>query len=478
MLVEIATFAVLSVALLWAMMEQAGGALGWIWPLSAIGFAGLGYFFLNRRCTAPRIDRLTVVLLSGLAAVPLLQILPLPVLIVAVFSPARAELLRPAEALLGESKWTATLSVAPEMSEPYAVLGLGMALVFLIVRELSLRFRDHVHTWAPAWPLLAAGLFQGTLGIFQTYMEGGEGYARGTYSSRDYYAWFLELVLPFAVLYPLAILSRERPPQERPARPALKVCGLLVIAAVLLVSIIDSLSPMAFWATLTGLFLSGAIGLGFRRYLEPPVVIHAWTKWLPCGLIAAAALLGYLYLPVDALKKEFSELASSEAQPAGRIVQVWQDSKRLAGAYPVFGAGLGAYHSASLRYRTAAAGSATESAHSDYLQVLGETGFIGFLLGLALGLRVLYSAVYGIVYAGLPDDRMLSVACFASLTVALFLGFLNSNLSVPANALVLAWIAGMASTRLTVPVRRMRKLELLPPAASAAMPAQYTYFQK
>lgn len=472
------TLSILSFALIYAVYEQAGVTVDWNWSVAAAGFACLAYFITNRRCIVPRIDWLTAGLLGALVAVPVLQVIPFPVGVVAAISPARVELLRATEALLGPSKGGTTLSVDPWQTMQYVITISVLVLVFAVVRELSLRFRNRVHTWATAWPLLAVAAIQGALGFFQAYAEGGEGFARGTYVNRDHYAGLLELVLPFAVLYPVAILSRDKNRHESPAGPALKACGILGVAAVLLIGIIHSLSRMAFLATLAALFVSASIVLSLRSYIEQPVKISVWRKWLPVGVVAAVVLLGFVFLPTDPLIARFADLAKTEDISADTRAQIWRDTANLVRAFPVIGCGLGAYESAFLRYKTVAPGYTVDYAHNDYLQVLAEMGIIGFVIGLILVLRVLYSAIYGAIYAGLPDDRLFSIACIGSLTAILLHSFVDFNLYVPANAFAIAWIAGMASTRLTVPIRRWRKLELSPKAASAALPISQVHFQK
>ncbi len=458
MIPTILTFCLLSCSLAYAVYERAGVTSDWNWSIAASGFACALYFAFNPRCITPRIDKLTVCLLSGLVAIPVLQVLPLPVGIVGSISPMRVELMRAAESLLGPSKeWGLTLSVAPRLTAQYIFTVSALVVIFVVVRELSLRFRDHVHTWTIVWPLLAVATMEGILGFMQSYAEGGEGFARGTYVNRDHFAGLLELVLPFAVLYPVAILSREKQRHEAPAGPALKACGILAIAAVLLIGIIHSLSRMAFLATLAALFVSGSIALSLRSYIGQPVKISIWRKALPVAVSAIVMLLGFVFLPTDPLIARFSDLARTEDISADTRAQMWRDTAGLVRAYPVVGTGLGTYESAFLRYKSVAPMLTMDYAHNDYLQVLAETGVIGLGIGLILLFRVIYSAIYGAIYAGLPDDRLLSIACIGSLTAIVLHSFVDFNLYVPANAFVIAWVSGIASTRLTVPVRRQRK---------------------
>jgi O-antigen ligase len=453
------TLGLLSLALMYAVYEQAGVTPDWNWSVAAAGFTGFVYFTANLKSPVARLDRLTVWLLGLFTAIPVIQVIPLPANVIAWLSPVRVELLRAAELQLGPLPGGNTLSVAPWLTLQYVFTVSGLVLVFVVVRELSLQFRDHGHTWAPAWPLLAIATVEGVLGFIQAYAEGGEGFARGTYVNRDHYAGLLELVIPFAVMYPVAILSRNKERHESPALPALKASGILAIAAVLLIGIIHSLSRMGFLATLAALFIIASTTLSLRSYIERPVVITLWRKIVPIGAAALVVIMGFIFLPTDPLIARFSDLAKTEDISADTRAQIWRDSASLVRAFPVVGVGLGAYESALMRYKTVGPMNTTDYAHNDYVQVLAEMGIVGFGIGMLLLLRIIYSAAVGAIYAGLPEDRLLSIACFGSLIAIILHSFVDFNLYVPANSFAIAWIAGISATELRVPVRRQRKVE-------------------
>ena len=87
-------------------------------------------------------------------------------------------------------------------------------------------------------------------------------------------------------------------------------------------------------------------------------------------------------------------------------------------------------------------------AHNDYLQVLAEFGIFGFLSGLFFVIRLIQKTLRGVVYATSIDVRCISIACLASLTAILLHSLVDFNLYVPANGLVVAWIAGIAGVHL------------------------------
>jgi len=463
------TLGVLSLSFAYAVFQNAGVTPDWNWSLCAIGVACALYFLSSRWTTVPRLDRWTAGLLAAFLAVAVFQIVPLPINLVHVLSPTRVELLRATERILGRAPALTTLSVVPSLTFQYVLTIAGCVLVFLVLRELSIRFRDVVNAWVPAWPLIIVAALEGGLGFYQAYTVGGEGFARGTYAGRDHYAGLLELVLPFAVLYPLAILQRDRNRFESRALPAVKACGVLLLATTMLVGIVLSLCRMAFLSTLASLFIAGTLALTLpRRSIDPTIKISGWRRLLPIALVGFVVILGFIFLPTDQLIGRFSEFAQTERISADTRAQIWRETVGLIKDFPLFGCGLGGYESAFLRYKTVAPMFTVDYAHNDYLQVLAEMGILGFGIGLLLLLRVMYSAVSGAIRADSTDDRCLSIACLGSLTAITLHSFVDFNMYVPANALAVCWISGIAATRLTSD----RRLGLIETSSVVDVPAE------
>ncbi len=98
-----------------------------------------------------------------------------------------------------------------------------------------------------------------------------------------------------------------------------------------------------------------------------------------------------------------------------------------------------------MRFKTVAPMKTVDYAHNDYLQVQAEMGVIGFLAGLLLVGRLLQQTVRGARNARSVDERYLALACVASMTAMLLHSLVDFNMYVPANGMVFAWIAGIAS---------------------------------
>src|SRR5207248_1613684 len=84
------------------------------------------------------------------------------------------------------------------------------------------------------------------------------------------------------------------------------------------------------------------------------------------------------------------------------------------------------------------------NAHNDYLELLAELGAIGFLIPAALMTLVFFRAARAAVAGPGKETRLLGSACAGGIAAALIHSLTDFNLYVPAHAMALAWISGLA----------------------------------
>lgn len=361
---------------------------------------------------AGRAARWTAILLP---AYVLLQVVPLPVAALRLLSPARAEIVD-ALAPVGAGTGWASLSVFPAGTFQYFLLVCGYLAVFLLVREAA---------WRAAWPLIAIAALEAALGIWQHVGGAAEEMRRGTYANRNHFAGLLEMALPFAVMY-AAALSRR-------GRNALAACGAWALAALLFIGIVFSFSRMGFVASLVSLFVMGALAGSSRR------------RWVAAGVLAALLLGAFVFLPPDALILRFAQLASTDGLTGGGRTELWRETIPLIRAYLPFGCGLGGYESAFYPFKRSGMLVTDDFAHNDYLQLLAELGVPGFLIVAAGAFWVTRRALRGAVGLQDTEKRYFAVACAGALAAILLHSTVDFNLYIPANVMVLMWIAGMTA---------------------------------
>ncbi len=395
--------------------------------LLAVGLTGL----LSWSFPAPRVpvmERRVWIPMALLPGYLLLQIFPLPLFILRVLSPARAELLHGLTPLVS-SGTLASLSVAPAATFGQVLRVAAYLIVFLLVREAICHVPDQ--PWVVALPLVLVGSLEAVMGLMQYAADPASGVAKGTYINRNHFAGLLEMVIPFAVMY---VVSLSRRTGRIFTFSGLSVVAVAGTVLVILLAIVSSLSRMGFVATVCGLFIVGLflIRAGLLRRIT-----------FACTL--AAILLILVALPPDRLILRFSDAAGQHDVSRDVRRQVWTDTLHLIAAYPVFGCGAGAYAFAYPKYQSAVPFYTVDFAHNDYLQAMAELGLIGVLIVAFWILQMLVKCLATAASEPLLNRRTLGIACAGAWTAILVHSFSEFNLYIPANAMLLAWIAGITA---------------------------------
>ena len=238
-MVPVITLILLSFALAWAVFLKAGvEPTDWVVSLLIIGFVSQIYFWFTRRIhRAPPLPLWVRLVIWALPAYLVCQLIPLPLPILHFLSPARANLAAALTPIIPGIR-SAPLAENPTAATLGLFTILGYTATFLLIRELAWRWADR--PWVPAIPLIAIAAIESLIGLVQVFT--GSEMAMGTYQSHDHFPGLLEMVLPFALLWGLAILRRNIRRLDSPALPAAAVCGMWAIVALLLLAIIYSLS--------------------------------------------------------------------------------------------------------------------------------------------------------------------------------------------------------------------------------------------
>jgi len=415
-----------------------GGMQGRTWQIGLLFVGLIGVVFwtwMRHEHLSPPIDPWLRWLLLLLPAYVVFQAVPLPLWLVRVLSPARAELSDGMAKVFGGSGW-ATLSVIPGETV-FQLLGVVSALlVWLVVRELSWRCSNQ--PWLLVIPPLVVATLEAVLGLVQV-AEGAMGtVAEGTYANRNHFAGLLEMSLPFAVMTGVAFFQRARTFNEFTAALAgLQACALLV-ATLMFVAILYSLSRMGFVAALFALLLMGTLAWGSR--------LTAGKRWVGVAVIGSSIVLGFVFLSPDPLIFRFAEINAGDEVTAYDRALMWKETLPLIAAYPIFGCGLVGYESTFPRFNVTSQSHTVDYAHNDYLQVLAELGLVGSVLVgvLVVGLLSRTLRIACSRYSNL-DRWALALACSGALGAILLHSFVDFNLYVPANAMLLAWIGGIVS---------------------------------
>ncbi len=421
-----------------------GGAQPQQWQWSAVGIS-IGSLLALFSCQDPE-DRSPrrewgLLFLGLLVAWMTIQWIPIPLWALQQIAPERWAALNAVHAAIGSSadRW-ASLSTAPAATLDRLMNVLPAAAAFLGTRQMACWWRDRI--WIVLAPVVAIAFPEGILGMLQFYgtrMSGAAEPATGTYIYHNHFAGLMEMAFPLTVLWAVWIW-RQNAVRHRPEglRPALKTAALFAIAACILGGLVASLSRMGFISMAAASAVGCAVVLiGSRRRSHG-------LRWLWAIPAVLPALVLLLLLPPTELIARFGQITTETDMTIDARTDIWRDTLGEVAASPWTGVGLGAYEHGLYRFKTTAPINTVDFAHNDYLQILAEVGIPGATLAVALGIWILMRCGSVATSVG----RRLNGEFAAGLLVALVALGLHStadfNLYSPANALVLAWLAGVA----------------------------------
>jgi O-antigen ligase len=447
-----ASYVLLSVSLAFAVLSRGGvDPRQWAWSALGLSLAGI---ILTVPGALPDQGQRTSKALSVIGALLFwmgFQLVPLPPTFVAWLSPLRYSAVMVARDAIAQppGAWMA-LSVAPAATMERLLYVVPAMVVFFAARDLCCLW--HRRAWIIVAPVMAVASLESLLGLVQFYMMRVDGSGTppvtGTYVNRNHFSGLLELVFPLAML--AAVVAWRRGKATKPARPvscALLTVGLLGMAACLLFAVVASLSRMGFVAILSAILLTAIILLGSKSWGTG----RRWRWAIPAFVVLFVLVL----LPTQELLDRFTETPVTGQLTEIMRINIWKDTIHMIGSYRWVGSGLGAYEHGFFRFKTVAPLNTVDFAHNDYLQIAAELGVTGAILAGVLAMIVFWRVLAVVRCLRDTENWELAVGLLVALLTMGLHGLVDFNLYIPANALVLAWLCGVAdSTALCTPGTR------------------------
>ena len=293
--------------------------------------------------------------------------------------------------------------------------------------------------------------------IFWFYTPEGHGWIYGPYVNHNHYAGLMEMLVPVPLVFSLTRYAR--------GNVRTVIAG---VAALMAGTIFLSGSRGGMVALVIELILFGWI-LG-RTQKSPRLA--AIGAFLVIGLALVAWIGG------SELTKRFVTI-SAEARgelSGGTRWTIDRDGLRMFAKKPVLGWGLGTFPVVYPQFRTFYTNFLVNEAHNDYLQILVETGIIGF--GATMWFLIL---LYRRAFQNLEDwpdniNGAVSLAAMLGCTGIVVHSLVDFNLQVPANAAWFYVLAAVAASSYSIETRqrvrrsrthRLEDFELENPRSSA-----------
>jgi O-antigen ligase len=163
------------------------------------------------------------------------------------------------------------------------------------------------------------------------------------------------------------------------------------------------------------------------------------SKTALLSLLTAVIFATIVLAAWDRLEERFADLDEDHISRQA----VWEDSLGIMGDYPIFGTGLGTFENAYLRYQTTMPVSLFDHAHNDYVELITDTGAVGFLIVIGMALLFFRMNFKRWKHKHGMYGKCIGAGGMSSLIAIATHSFTDFNLHIPANALLLAVIAGL-----------------------------------
>jgi O-antigen ligase len=377
--------------------------------------------------------------------VTLCQVLPLPDSVLSFLSPFRFGVLAQSRAIIGNPVDLVTLSYAPLTSLAWWIFLLGLFLFFLVFRKT---FTSDRNLKILIWILLGVAFLEAIYGLIQAlvpslgvlwvdYIKSYLGDARGTYINRNHFAGFMEMMLPLGLAYTLAMGSWQKKmsikaliSSDRPNFQFFLSIGLIVMALALLLS----KSRAGIFGGVTG-FLTFALLMRSSSGELPR------SFWVVISVIIGMVSFYSLKIGIDPVLERFLRISKETTR-----LDIWRDSMAMIKDHP-FGIGLAAFKQVFPVYNVSNfSDTRFIYLHNDYLQLLVETGWTGFLALVGGFYIFLVKSVFKIQHMRLQSDPLryfLSIGALSGLVSIAFHSFFDFNLHMPANCVYFVMLIGI-----------------------------------
>ena len=267
--------------------------------------------------------------------------------------------------------------------------------------------------------------------IFWMHSPQFHGSIYGSYVNHDHYAGLMEMLVPIPFVLSMGHLFRGG------KRALVASCAVLMAATI---------------------FLSGSRG-GMLAFVFEMVLFAALTvgkKRNPRIALGTMAVCVFILALLIFLGRGGQVLGRLGDLSPGTRLDITKDSLRMFSHRPVWGWGLGTFPTVYPSYRSFYTNLFVNEAHNDYVQLLVETGLLGF------GLMLWFVA--RLYRYGLPTSRRwefqwdgaVSLAALLGCTGILLHSFVDFNLQIPANAALFYVLCGLAASPLAESARPRR----------------------
>jgi len=340
--------------------------------------------------------------------------------------------------LSGVSAYTHATSSAFMMYAAYA------SACFLITQTLT----RTTHIRYAATALTAFGTFVALFAVLQSLSSNGKiywlrtprfgGWIYGPYVNHNHYAGLMEMLAPIPLVFAFSKYAHGR-------KRWIAAAAAAFMGATIFLS--GSRGGMAAYALQIALFF----WFLFRERTRNGVA-------LVLGAFLLVALVSVAWIGGSEVTARISTVASNNKQTemASDIrFAIDRDSFHMFAKRPVLGWGLGTFADVYPQFRSFYTNQLVNRAHNDYLELLTDTGIMGFAIGIWFLIAVLRPAIRKATTWSGDVNGAVALAALLGISGILAHSFVDFNLQIPANAMLFYVLCaiGAADTRFRNPGR-------------------------
>lgn len=278
------------------------------------------------------------------------------------------------------------------------------------------------------------------------------GWIYGPYVNHNHYAGLMEMLIPIPLVISLSHLADEK---ERLAGG--------IAAAVMAGTVFLSGSRGGMLAVLIEFLLLAILVTRQKRGVRTAVGVGV-------SAIVLLSLLTWLG-GKELTTRMFSIGRETRIEISGGMrLSIDRDALSMFRRKPVLGWGLGAFPVAYPQFRSFYTNFFVNEAHNDYLQLLTETGVLGFGVMIWFLVALYRTAIRKISHWTSSVSGSLTLACLLGITGILVHSCLDFNLQIPANAALFYVLCSLAASQPLLQRSRKRR-PVIPSSSDELLPA-------
>lgn len=398
------------------------------------------------------VSKVLVVLLLAFVSLIIIQMVPLPAWFLRLLSPNIAAFYE-RFTVDGNAEWR-MLSIYPWATKQELLKLLSYAAVFWVIAD-HYRTKEQAETLVRKIIVIALSLiffafvqkltWNGKifwLFPIDAHAEASRNFAIwGPYINRNHFAGYLEMCIPLGLSMILYSTAKTHTSHHATVLKRLasvissKRFSYLGLWSVATLVMIGALFMTLSRGGIIG-FLCSAVFLivlaRMRRGLRKKIIIPVFAGLL---LLLMVMVAGW-----NRIEDRFEQLGEEATL---RRADVWADSAMIVKDYPLVGTGLGTFQNSYQQYQSHSSTTFYDHAHNDYVELLTDTGIAGFILGGALVVTFFIMLFRNWLKRHSTYTKTIGAGGMASLLAISVHSFTDFNLHIPANAMLLAVVAGI-----------------------------------